>query len=189
MNPFAHFNLDLLPESATPVLDKTRAAFGFVPNLAAVMAQSPVSLNGYLNNLQTFGESSFAPAHQQLVLLCSSVASEVAYAVAVHTILARGAGLDETVIQAIRNRQPLADQNLEALRELTESAASNGGKIDDDKLVNYLSAGWSKRQIIEIFFALAAKEFVYRVQRLAEVPLDEPLASGRWETGGVRQPF
>jgi hypothetical protein len=33
----------------------------------------------------------------------------------------------------------------------------------------------------EIFFALAAKEFVYRVQCLAEVPLDEPLASGRWE--------
>ncbi len=185
MTTTLNFESDPLPESASPVLAKVREAFGFVPNLAAVMAQSPVSLNGYLDNLRAFSESSFDPAHQQLVLLTSSVTSEVAYAVAVHTVMARGAGLDETVIQAIRNRQPIADQKLEVLRQLTESAARNGGKVDQDKLANYFSAGWSRRQIIEIFFALAAKEFVYRVQRLVEAPLDEPLASGRWEIPAV----
>ncbi len=174
------FESDPLPASASPVLAKVRDAFGFVPNLATVMAQSPVSLNGYLDNLQAFSASSFAPAHQQLVLLTSSVASKVAYAVAVHTVMARAAGLDETVIEAIRNHQPIADQKLEALRQLTESAARNGGKLEEDKLANYFSAGWNRRQIIEIFFALAAKEFVYRVQRLADVPLDQPLISGRW---------
>jgi alkylhydroperoxidase family enzyme len=180
MNPFAHIAPDQLGEEAQPVLDHVRKAFGFVPNLTVVMALSPRSLKGYFDNLQVFGQSSFSPAEQQLVLLTSSVVSEVPYAVAVHTAMAKGAGLDESIIHALRQHQPLSDPKLEALRQLTESAFKLGGRVENATLDNYLAAGWTKRQIIEILFALAAKEFVYRVQRLAEVPLDEPLASVSW---------
>jgi alkylhydroperoxidase family enzyme len=180
MNPFAHITPDQLGEDAQPVLDHVRKAFGFVPNLTVVMALSPRSLKGYFDNLKVFGQSSFSPAEQQLVLLTSSVVSEVPYAVAVHTALAKGAGLDEAVIQALRQRQSIGDPKLEALRQFTESAARQGGKVEDATLQNYLTAGWTKSQIIEILFALAAKEFVYRVQRFADVPLDEPLATVSW---------
>jgi alkylhydroperoxidase family enzyme len=184
MNPFANFTLDQLGEDAQPVLDQIQKAFGFVPNLTVVMALSPGSLKGYFDNLEVFGQSSLSPAEQQLVLLTSSVASEVPYAVAVHTAMAKGAGLNEAVITAIRERQPIDNPKLETLRNFTESASRHGGKVENATLENYLAAGWTKSQIIEILFALAAKEFVYRVQRLAAVPLDEPLASERWEGPG-----
>ena len=180
MNPFADIIPDQLGKDAQPVLDHVRKAFGFVPNLTIVMALSPRSLKGYFDNLEIFGQSSFSPAEQQLVLLTSSVASEVPYAVAVHTAMAKGAGLDELVITAIRERQPIDNPKLEALRVFTESAARHGDKVENTVLESYLAAGWTKRQIIEILFALAAKEFVYRVQRLADVPLDEPLARVSW---------
>jgi alkylhydroperoxidase family enzyme len=177
MNLFANITPSQLGEDAQPVLEHVRNAFGFIPNLTVVMALSPRSLKGYFDNLAVFGQSSFSPAEQQVVLLTSSVVSEVPYAVAVHTLMAKGAGLDESIIAAIRERRPIENAKLEALRQLTESAARHGGRVDGATLANYLAAGWSKGQIIEILFAIAAKEFVYRVQRLADVPLDEPLAS------------
>jgi alkylhydroperoxidase family enzyme len=180
MNPFADITPDQLGQDAQPVLDHVRKAFGFVPNLTVVMALSPRSLKGYFDHLEIFAQSSFSPAEQQLVLLTSSLVSQVPYAVAVHTAMAKVAGLDESVITAIRESRPTDNSKLEALRQLTESAARNGGKVGDTTLENYLTAGWTKSQIIEILFALAAKEFVYRVQRLAEVPLDEPLANVSW---------
>jgi alkylhydroperoxidase family enzyme len=177
MSLFANITPDQLGEDAQPVLDHVRNAFGFLPNLTVVMALSPRSLKGYFDNLAVFGQSSFDPAEQQVVLLTSSVESEVPYAIAVHTLMARGAGLDESIITAILERRPTDNLKLEALRRLTESAARHGGKVDDTILENYLAAGWSRGQIIEMLFAIAAKEFVYRVQRLAQVPLDEPLAN------------
>jgi hypothetical protein len=48
-------------------------------------------------------------------------------------------------------------------------------------LKNFEAEGWTKTQMIEVSFGLAAKDFVYRVQRLADAPLDGPLESGRWE--------
>jgi alkylhydroperoxidase family enzyme len=177
MNLFANITPDQLGEDARPALDHVRNAFGFVPNLTVVMALSPRSLKGYFDNLAVFGQSSFSPAEQQVVLLTSSVVSQVPYAVAVHTLMAKGAGLDESIITAIRERRPIESSKLEALRQLTESAARHGGKVETTTLENYLAAGWSRTQIIEILFAIAAKEFVYRVQRLADVPLDEPLVN------------
>jgi alkylhydroperoxidase family enzyme len=177
MNPFGNLTPDQLGEDAQPILDQVRSAFGFIPNLTVVMALSPLSLKGYFDNLAVFGNSSFSPAEQQLVLLTSSVASEVPYAVAIHSLMAKGAGLDESIITAIRERRTIENSKFETLRQLTQSAAGNGGNVENTTLENYLAAGWTRRQIIEILFAIAAKEFVYRVQRLAQVPLDEPLAS------------
>ena len=177
MNLFANITPDQLGEDARPVLEHVRNAFGFIPNLTVVMALSPRSLKGYFDNLAVFGQSSFSPSEQQVVLLTSSVVSEVSYAVAVHTLMAKGAGLDESIIAAIREGRPIESSRIEALRRLTESAARHGGRVDGATLENYLAAGWSRGQIIEILFAIAAKEFVYRVQRLADVPLDEPLSS------------
>jgi alkylhydroperoxidase family enzyme len=180
-NPFNPFVKNQPPSDAAAVIEKTRAAFGFMPNLATVMAQSPLSLNGYLDNLETFSKSSFLPAEQQLVLLTASVANDVPYAVAVHSALGQAAGLQAIVIQAIRDHKLIADRRLEALRAFTEHSVRTRGHLGEAELGSFLAAGWSKQQIIEIFFALATKEFVYLVQRLAQAPLDEPLKLCVWE--------
>jgi AhpD family alkylhydroperoxidase len=181
MNPYSNFQLSQLPAHAEPVLAKTRAGFGFVPNLAAVMALSPASLNGYLDNLHAFGQGSLSPAEQQLVLLTSSVAARVPYAVAVHTALAQKAGLADDAVQAVRENRPVADARLEALRLFTRAAAETQDRVPEDALNVFFTAGFNRGQIIEILFALAAKDFVYRVQRLADVPLDAPLQGAAWQ--------
>jgi hypothetical protein len=174
MKPFANFNVEQLPPSAKPVLDKVRSAFGFLPNLTVVMALSPSSLNGLLDNLHTFSQTSLSPAEQWLVLLTSSVAHVVPYSVAVDTVMGRNAGLPEAVIEAVRQNKAIDDKRLEALRQFVLSFSSHDGVVPE-------AEGWTKAQMIEVMFGLAAKDFVYRVQRLANAPLDGPLQSGRWE--------
>jgi alkylhydroperoxidase family enzyme len=181
MKPFENFNVEQLPPSANPVLDKVRSAFGFLPNLAAVMAIAPGSLNGLLENLHTFSQTSLSPAEQQFVLLTSSVAHDVPYSVAVDTVMGRNAGLPETVIEAVRQNKPTSDKRLEALRQFVLSSSTHNGVVPEDVLKNFEAEGWTKAQMIEVSFGLAAKDFVYRVQRLADAPLDGPLESGRWE--------
>jgi alkylhydroperoxidase family enzyme len=181
MKPFANFSVEQLPPSANPVLDKVRSAFGFLPNLAAVMAVAPGSLNGLLENLHTFSQTSLSPAEQHFVLLTSSVAHDVPYSVAVDTVMSRNAGLPESVIEAVRQNKPTSDKRLEALRQFVLSSSTPSGVVSDDVLKNFEAEGWTQAQMIEISFGLAAKDFVYRVQRLADAPLDVPLESGRWE--------
>jgi alkylhydroperoxidase family enzyme len=181
MKPFANFNVEQLPPSAKPVLDKVRSAFGFLPNLTVVMALSPSSLNGLLDNLHTFSQTSLSPAEQWLVLLTSSVAHVVPYSVAVDTVMGRNAGLPEAVIEAVRQNKAIDDKRLEALRQFVLSFSSHDGVVPDNVMKNFEAEGWTKAQMIEVMFGLAAKDFVYRVQRLANAPLDGPLQSGRWE--------
>jgi alkylhydroperoxidase family enzyme len=181
MNPFSNFNVQQLPSSVNPVLDKVRSAFGFLPNLAAVMALAPGSLNGLLENLHTFSQCSLSPAEQQLVMLTSSVAHAVPYSVAVDTVMGRNAGLAEPIIEAVRQNKPIDDTRLEALRQFVVSASSHDGVIPAGVLENFEAQGWTKAQMIEVMFGLATKDFVYRVQRLADASLDRPLESGRWE--------
>jgi alkylhydroperoxidase family enzyme len=181
MKPFANFSVEQLPPSANPVLDKVRSAFGFLPNLAAVMAVAPGALNGLLENLHTFSQTSLSPAEQQLVLLTSSAAHAVPYSVAVDTVMGRNAGLPEGVIEAIRQNKPISDKRLEALRQFVLSSSGHNGVVSDEVLNNFENEGWTKAQMIEVMFGLAAKDFVYRVQRLADAPLDGPLERGRWE--------
>ena len=181
MNPFTDFKPDQLPESANPVLDKTRAAFGFVPNMAAQLALSPVTLNAYLDNLKAFSQTSFSPAEQQLVILAASVETNVPYSVAVHTILGRASALPEETIQAVRDSKPLTDNRLNALVKFTQVAAREGGDVPAEEVAEFVAAGWTRVHMIEILFAISVKTLVFNFQRLAHVPLDEALSSGRWE--------
>jgi alkylhydroperoxidase family enzyme len=96
-------------------------------------------------------------------------------------LLLGNAGLPEAVIEAVRQNKPIDDKRLEALRQFVLSSSSYHGVVPADVLKNFEAEGWTKTQMIEVMFGLAAKDFVYRVQRLADAPLDGPLESGRWE--------
>jgi alkylhydroperoxidase family enzyme len=83
-------------------------------------------------------------------------------------------------VEAIRHGRPVADERLEALRLFTRAAVEGRGRVPDDVLSRFTAAGWTRRQIVEVFYAMATKEFVYLLQRLADVPLDAPLQGAAW---------
>src|SRR5260370_4886566 len=93
------------PEKSKPVLEQLQQAFGFVPNLAGAIANSPVLANGFLGLFQTVHSGSFTEAEIQPLLLTNAVTNSCSWAVAVHTALALKEGLDPADVQAIRERR------------------------------------------------------------------------------------
>src|SRR5258708_40250352 len=93
------------PEKSKPVLEQLQQAFGFVPNLAGAIANSPVLANGFLDLFQTVHSGSFTEGEIQTLLLTNAVTNSCSWAVAFHTALALTEGLDPPEVQAIRERQ------------------------------------------------------------------------------------
>src|SRR5258707_9821596 len=93
------------PEKSKPVLEQLQQAFGFVPNLAGAIANSPVLANGFLALFQTVHSGSFTEAEIQTLLLTNAVTNSCSWAVAFHTELALKDGLDPADVQAIRERR------------------------------------------------------------------------------------
>jgi hypothetical protein len=72
------------PVESRPTLGKIQTKFGFVPNLAATLANSPTVLHGYLAMDAVWEKGTFNPVERNLVLL-AAVSSIIADTVLPHT--------------------------------------------------------------------------------------------------------
>ena len=88
VNPFTDLTEATAPAAAQPLLAQARQIFGFVPNLAVVMAADPATLGSYFQALQTFGQTSLSPIEQQVVLMAVSRVNRADYSLADHATLA-----------------------------------------------------------------------------------------------------
>ena len=98
------------PEKSRPVLEQLQQAFGFIPNLAAAIANSPKLLTAFAAVFQEVHSSSLTEQEIQIVLLTDAVTNSCEYAVAFHTALALKAGVGSEETGAIRARQAPGDR-------------------------------------------------------------------------------
>src|SRR5258707_12751642 len=103
------------PEKSKPVLEQLQQAFGFVPNLAGAIANSPVLANGFLALFQTVRSGSFTEAEIQTLLLTNAVTNSCSCEVAFHTALSLKEALDPADVQAIRELRLSKHPRLSAL--------------------------------------------------------------------------
>ena len=76
------------PEKSKPALEQLQKAFGVLPNLPAVIANSPKLINSLVGLFGQVHSPGFSEAENQIVLLTDAVANSSPYAVAFHTALA-----------------------------------------------------------------------------------------------------
>ena len=127
MSDFPVHSIETAPVAARDRLAAAKAAFGFVPNLLGMLAESPTALEAYLGIGAVFQRSSLSPAEQNVVLLAVSVTNGCHYCVAAHTMIAAGAKVPNVVVEAIRHGQPIDDPKLEAIRRFAEAVVRERG--------------------------------------------------------------
>lgn len=172
---------DAVPEAARPYLEQAGRKFGFVPNLLSVLAESPATLNGYLTLSGILAQGTFSAAEQQLILITASTVNGCSYCVAAHTMGAKGAGLAEDAIEAVRAGTPIADPRLAALHDFTVRVVEKRGWLAADEVDAFLDAGFTKAQVLEVLLAVALKTISNYSNHLAETPLDAGFEPARWE--------
>lgn len=171
------------PFAAKPFLEQARQSIGYLPALLAQMAEAPALLEGYATLGAVFRKSGFSPPEQQLVLLAVSVEHDSRYCTPAQAARARDAELAEEAIEAVRAGRTIADPRLEALRAFTIQLVRRRGAVGEADLADFLAAGFTPANALEIVLAAGLKTLSTYVSRIAQTPLDPPLVADALTVG------
>ncbi len=187
MSRFMIHSQQSAPEGSRPLLAGAEQAFGFVPNLLGVFAESPPTLEAYVTLSQLFDKSSFTDSERQVVILTISRFNECRYCIAAHSVIARSQGVPEAAVEAIRTDERIPDTRLEALRAFTSRVLEARGWVSERDVADFLAAGFTNAQVLEVVLGLSLKTLSNYVNHLADTPLDEPFSSQAWEPGAQQR--
>lgn len=172
MTTFTVHTTETAPEGSRERLATVKQAWGFVPNLHGMLAESPVALEAYDTLFGLVAKSTLTPVEQQVVYQAVNVFHGCEYCTAGHSYLSRAAGMDEGVLQALRNGAPVADARLEALRRFAELVVRERGLAGDAAVDALIAAGFTKENVLEVVTVIATKTISNYVNHLTHTPLE-----------------
>lgn len=181
MSTFHLHTIDSAPEQSRPVLLQLQQRFGFVPNIAGVMAESPVLIGAFMNLFQKVHAGTFTEAQIQTLLLTNAVTNACTWAVAFHTALALHEGLTSTDVEAIREGRPPADRRHAALSALTKTAIEKRGHLAERDVSAFLEAGFRRDQVLEVLTVAAASTITNYVGSITQPPLEAQFQVHAWK--------
>lgn len=168
------------PEAAKATLAGVRNSFGFVPNVLGELAGNPAVLEAYLALSGFAGKAGLSALETQVVQIAVSVENECHFCVAAHTAGAKGQKLDEAVIAAVRERRPIGDARLEALRVFTQKIVNQRGFVSDADVTAFKRAGWNDAAILAVILNVSMKTITNYVNHIAETPLNSQFEAYAW---------
>ena len=156
------------------IFDNLKKGLGMVPNLYAVMALSDTALGNYLNFQNS--KTTFSNKEKQAVNLVVSQVNECLYCQSAHTLLGTMNGLTEEQTMEIRKGGAQFDLKLNALVALAKEITAKRGFISETTLNNFLTAGYTKGQVIELVMLVAEKSAMNYLHAITKVDIDFPVA-------------
>ena len=180
MVDFIPHNIETAPERSGPGLRAAEQKLGFIPNMMGVLAESPAALDAYLAVQGAFATSSFSTAEQHFLALVISVANGCTYCVPVYSGLSAKAGIDQEVIDAVRDDGPINDERLSVLHNFAVAVVEKRGRVGEKNLDAFLAAGFTKAQVLEVIIAAAFKLISNYTNHIADIPLDDPFQPLNW---------
>jgi len=157
MSLFSKHDETTAPAEAATVLMAAKKRYGFVPNLAAYLAESPLALGAVLKLSEQFDQTTLSPQEQQLVLLTVSAMNGCSYCKTAHAALGKLADMSANTLKSIIEFKTLNDSRLEALRTFTMAVLEENGWVDEQKIQAFLAAGFTRAQVFEVVLGVALK--------------------------------
>jgi AhpD family alkylhydroperoxidase len=180
MTSFPIHSIESAPSGSQAPLKALEQAFGFVPNIAGAMAESPELLAGFIQLFTNVHEGTFSEAEIQVLLLTNAVTNRCAWAVAFHTALALKHGVAPSEVDAIRAGRATDSGRHGALSRFARALIERRGALGHDDLAPFLAAGYTRSQALEVVEVSAASTITNYVGNLAKPELEEAFAAHRW---------
>ena len=180
MNQFPVYTLETAPTQSKPVLQTLNEAFGFVPNLAGVMAGSPPLIQSFIGLFQCVHAGTFNEAEIQTVLLTNAVTNRSSWPAAFHSFLALKHGVTAADVRAIREARTPGDKRLAALSGLARRLIETRGHMEPAVLTAAYEAGYQPEQILEAIAIVAASTMTNYVGNIAIPPLETSFQGHQW---------
>lgn len=185
MTNFPSHNLDTAPEASKPLLKNSQKAFGRLPGLHKVLAESPQAYEGYQLLHKLFTETDFNADELTVVWQAINVENACHYCVPAHTGIAKMMKVSDDLTAALRNETPLPSEKLEALRRFTVQMVRARGNATDAQMKAFFDAGYGHRAVLDVILGLAQKTMSNYVNHVAETPVDEVFQPLAWQRGNT----
>ena len=180
MSAFPVHTLESAPEKSKAGLQTLQAAFGFIPNIAGAMANSPVLIDSLVGLFKNVHGGSFSEQQIQTLLLTNAVTNRCSYAVALHTMLGLHEKLDPADVQAIRDGRLPKDPKLAALSGLAKTLIEKRGHLDGEDQERFLAAGFGKDLLLEVIAVVAASTITNYNANVTLPSLEPQLQAHAW---------
>jgi len=172
--PFTFHEINTTSGEAKNELEISKKAFGFVPGLHKVLAESPLVLRAYKFLHTEFQSTSFNPEELTVVWQTINFYHNCHYCLPAHSGIAHMMKVDPSIIEALSNGEPLDDKKLLVLQETTRAMVDQRGNLSDEQISRFNSVGYGNEQLLEILLGLAQKTMSNYANLLAKTPVDEP---------------
>jgi len=86
------------------------------------------------------------------------------------------------VLKALRSGNTLPNTKLEALRSFVVDVVRSRGRVSDHRIEEFLKAGYSRQNVLEVVFGVAMKTLSNYANHIAKTPVDTQFLSQAWET-------
>jgi AhpD family alkylhydroperoxidase len=169
------------PDEAKENLEKIKEKFGFIPNIAGVLADAPAVLEAFVTLDGIMEKTSFSPVERGVIFMTVSQQNESGYCMAAHTKSAKKMHMPDDVLKALRHGETLKDAKLEALRQYTLGVLENHGRPTDEIKNRFLKAGYGPQQALEIVLGITLKTLTNYTNRLAHTRLDPEFKQEQWD--------
>lgn len=180
MSAFPIHTIESAPEPSKPSLEALQGAFGIIPNIAGVMATSPVLIGGLVGLFGKVHGGSFSEEQLQVVLLTNAVTNACSWAVAFHSFLAVKEGVDAEDVEAIRERRTPRIAKNAALSTLARTLIEKRGHLDDRDRSAFLDAGFGKDHLLEVVTIVAASTITNYTGNVTHPPLEDAFQAYSW---------
>lgn len=172
MVEFPLHSLESAPAGARASLLRARDAYGAVPNMYRVLANSPVALDAYERLSESFAKSSLTPLEQQVVYLTAAHKNQCHYCTTLKPAMSAGEEAN-AVLDAIRAERLLPDRRLQALRSFTAALVEQRGWVPEAMVENFRDAGFERAQILEVITGIALVTMSSYSNHVAATPVDD----------------
>lgn len=173
MNLFSIHNIESAPHESKKILETTKNLTGFIPNLYGVMAESPVLLKAYKEIGKLFNETSFSPIEREIIEMTINQVNGCTYCIAAHSYFDRLSEFPEDILNVLLENKPLGNPKLQTLRIFTRTIIEKRGWVLPEELETFLSAGYSKEQVLELIVGVVHKIMSNYINHIAETPIDD----------------
>jgi alkylhydroperoxidase family enzyme len=182
MTGFRIHDLETAPAASRPLLQKYLDGYKFVPNMMAVMAESPELLAAYQALSGLWAQTALTPLERDVVLLAINAENACRYCMASQsTVSART--MPAEMLAALREGQPLADPKLQALRGFAETVVRKRGWVEEAEIAALLAAGYTRRTALEVVLAAAFKTLSNYTDHVTHAPVDPVFERFAWRPG------
>ncbi|BAZ15750.1 hypothetical protein NIES4071_76220 [Calothrix sp. NIES-4071] len=176
---FTVHTIETAPSASKEMLAHALDTFGIIPNLEGVLASAPAVLKAGMALWDLFETTSFTPTERQVIYLTINYAHECHYCMAAHSALATSCMLPRD-INSLRNGEILENPKLQALQKFTRCLVEARGWVEDNEVEEFINAGYTKEQVLEIILGIAIKVIHNYTNHIAKTPVDKEFQPYLW---------